>query len=62
MLARGCGNIRRWVDFVKHLKYKFARLKTFARGLLRDIEAVENGTNMGLSNGKGGTCQLNREY
>ena len=22
MLARGCGNIRRWIDFVKHSKYK----------------------------------------
>jgi transposase len=51
MLARGCGNIRRWIDFVKHSKYKLAGLKTFARGLLRDIEAVENGINMRWSNG-----------
>jgi len=51
MLARGCGNIRRWIDFVKRSKYKLAGLKTFARGLSRDIEAVENGINMQWSNG-----------
>ena len=51
MLARGCGNIRRWIDFVKHSKYKLAGLKTFARGLSRDIKAVENGINMRWSNG-----------
>jgi len=51
MLERGCGNIRRWVDFVKRSKYKLAGLKTFARGSLRDIEAVENGINMLWSNG-----------
>jgi transposase len=51
MLARGCGNIRRWIDFVKRSKYKLAGLKTFARGLSRDIEAVENGINMRWSNG-----------
>jgi len=51
MLARGCGNIRRWIDFIKHSKYKLAGLKTFARGLLSDIEAVENGINMSWSNG-----------
>ena len=51
MLSRGCGNIRRWIDFVKRSKYKLIGLKTFARGLLRDIEAVENGINMCWSNG-----------
>ena len=51
MLARGCGNIRRWIDFVKHSKYKLVGLKTFARGLSRDIEAVENGISMHWSNG-----------
>jgi transposase len=51
MLARGCGNIRRWIDFVKHSKYKLAGLKTFARGLLSDIKAVENGIRMPWSNG-----------
>ena len=51
MLARGCGNIRRWIDFVKLSKYKLAGLKAFARGLSRDIKAVENGINMPWSNG-----------
>jgi len=51
MLARGYGNIKRWIDFVKHSKYKLAGLKTFARGLLSDIEAVENGINMHWNNG-----------
>jgi len=51
MLARGCGNIRRWIDFVIRSKRKLAGLKTFARGLLRDISAVENGINMRWSNG-----------
>ena len=51
MLARGCGNIKRWIDFVKHSKYKLAGLKTFARGLLSDIEAVENGITMHWNNG-----------
>ena len=51
MLSRGRGNIRRWIDFIKRSKYKLAGLKTFARGLLRDIEAVENGINMHWSNG-----------
>ena len=51
MLARGCGNIRKWIDFIKNSKYKLAGLKTFARGLLSDIKAVENGINMSWSNG-----------
>jgi transposase len=51
MFARGCGNIRRWIDFVNRSKYKLAGLKTFAKGLLRDIEALENGINMPWSNG-----------
>ncbi len=51
MLVRGQGNIRRWIDFVKRSKYKLSGLKTFARGLSRDIEAVENGINMHWSNG-----------
>ncbi len=51
MLARGCGNIRRWIEFVIHSKHKLAGLKSFARGLLRDIEAVQNGIRMTWSNG-----------
>ena len=51
MMVRGRGNIRRWIDFVKRSKHKLAGLKTFARGLLRDIDAVENGIKMTWSNG-----------
>ncbi len=51
MMVRGRGNIRRWIDFVKRSKHKLAGLKTFARGLLRDIDAVENGIKMSWSNG-----------
>lgn len=51
MLARKYGNIKRWIDFVKRSKYKLAGLKTFARGLLTDIETVENGIKMSWSNG-----------
>jgi transposase len=51
MIARGKGNIRRWIDFVMRSKRKLAGLKSFARGLLRDISAVENGINMPWSNG-----------
>ena len=51
MLARGCGNIRKWIDFIKRSKYKLTGLRTFARGLLSDIEAVENGISMSWSNG-----------
>lgn len=51
MLARGLGNIRRWIDFIIRSKRKLSGLKTFARGMLRDIEAVENGINMHWSNG-----------
>ena len=51
MLARGHGNIRRWIDFIIRSKRKLSGLKSFARGMLRDIEAVENGINMHWSNG-----------
>ena len=51
MLARGCGNIKRWIEFVRRSKYKLSGLKNFARGLLRDIDAVENGIKMPWSNG-----------
>jgi len=51
MIARGKGNIRRWIEFVIRSKRKLAGLKTFARGLLKDIGAVENGISMPWSNG-----------
>ena len=51
MLSRGRGNIRKWIDFIIRSKHKLSGLKTFARGMLRDIEAIENGINMSWSNG-----------
>lgn len=51
MLARRCGNIRRWIDFIKKSKYRLTGLRSFANGLTRDISAVENGINMNWSNG-----------
>ncbi len=39
------------IDFVIRSKRKLAGLKTFARGMLRDLSAVENGINMRWSNG-----------
>jgi len=46
MLARACGNIRRWVEFIIRSKHKLGGLKSFDRELLRDIEAVQNGIRM----------------
>ena len=51
MLKRGCGNINRWIEFIKRSKYKMPGLISFANGLLRDIKAVKNGINMPWSNG-----------
>lgn len=51
MLKRGSGNIKRWIEFINHSKYKLAGIRTFANGLSRDIEAVTNGINMQWSNG-----------
>jgi len=51
MLNRGCGNIRRWIDFIKKSKYKLSGIRNFANRLMRDIQAVENGINMHWSNG-----------
>lgn len=51
MLERGCGNIRKWIDFIKRSKIKLTGLRSFTRGLLSDIEAVENGISMSWSNG-----------
>lgn len=51
MLARRCGNIRKWIDFIKRSKHKLTGLRSFARGLLSDIDAVENSISMSWSNG-----------
>ena len=51
MLKRRCGNINRWIEFIKRSKYKMPGLINFANGLFRDIKAVENGIKMSWSNG-----------
>ena len=51
MLKRGCGNIKRWIDYIKRSKHKLSGLKTFANGLNWDIKAVENGIRLPWSNG-----------
>jgi len=51
MLKRGCGNIKRWIDFIKRSKHKLSGLRTFANGLTLDIKAVENGIRFPWSNG-----------
>jgi len=43
MLKRGCGSIKRWIEFIRHSKRKLSGLRTFAKGLFIDIKAVENG-------------------
>ena len=50
-IARGKGKIRKWIDFVIRSRHKLSGLKTFAKGLLRDIDAVENGISLPWSNG-----------
>jgi transposase len=51
MLKRGCGNIKRWIDYIKRSKHKLSGLRTFANGLSQDIKAVENGIRLPWSNG-----------
>ena len=51
MLKRGCGSIKRWIEFIRHSKRKLSGLRTFANGLFRDIKAVENGIQLPWSNG-----------
>jgi transposase len=51
MTSKGKDNIRRWVDIIIHSRHKLAGQKSFARGLLGDSEAVENGISMHWSNG-----------
>ena len=51
MLKNGCGNIKRWIEYVRGSKMALAGLKNFANGLLRDINAVENAIRLPWSNG-----------
>jgi len=51
MLKRGCGSIKRWIEFIRHSKRKLSGLKTFANGLFIYIKTVENGIQLPWSNG-----------
>ncbi len=51
MLKNGCGNIKRWIEYIRGSKIALAGLKNFANGLLRDIKAVENAIHLPWSNG-----------
>lgn len=51
MLRRKKGNIERWIDFIQRSKYKLTGIRSFAKGILRDISAVKNGINLAWSNG-----------
>lgn len=51
IIKRGCGNIKKWIDFVLRSRYRLSGIKMFANGLLRDLQAVENGITMTWSNG-----------
>ena len=46
------GNIRKWIDFILKLKTPLPGLRSFAKGMLSDIEAVENAIRSEWSNGK----------
>ena len=51
MIKCGSGNITRWIDFIKRSKRKLSGLKSFAYGLSRDINAVQNSIRLPWSNG-----------
>jgi transposase len=51
IIKRGCGNIKRWIEFVLRSRHRLSGIKIFANGLLRDLQAVENGITMTWSNG-----------
>ena len=51
MISSGCGNVKRWIEFIMNSKHKLPGLKTFANGISRDLKAVENGIRLPWSNG-----------
>lgn len=51
MLKTGEGQVREWIKSIENSKDKLTGLKTFARGLKRDIKAVQNGIQLKWSNG-----------
>jgi transposase len=51
MLKTGEGQIQEWIKSIEDSKDKLPGLKTFARGLKRDIKAVQNAIQLKWSNG-----------
>jgi len=51
MLKTGEGQVQEWIKSIEDSKDKLSGLKTFARGLKRDIKAVQNGIQLKWSNG-----------
>ncbi len=51
MLKTGEGQIQEWIKSIEESKDKLPGLKTFARGLKRDIKAVQNAIQLKWSNG-----------
>jgi len=51
MLKTGEGQIHKWIKSIQESKDKLPGLKTFAKGLKRDIKAVQNAIQLRWSNG-----------
>ncbi len=51
MLKTGEGQVQEWIKSIEDSKDKLPGLKTFARGLKRDMKAVQNGIQLKWSNG-----------
>lgn len=51
MLKTGEGHIPEWIESIKESKDKLPGLMTFARGLKRDIKAVQNAIQLRWNNG-----------
>ena len=51
MLKTGEGHVQEWIKSIEESKDKLPGLKTFARGLKRDIKAVQNAIQLKWSNG-----------
>jgi transposase len=51
MLKTGEGQVQEWIKSIEDSRDKLPGLKTFARGLKRDMKAVQNGIQLKWSNG-----------
>jgi len=51
MIKNGKGNMKRWIDFVQKSRYKLSGLKSLAKGLKNDLQAVTNAIKWSWNNG-----------